>query len=241
MDAARRAADPTCKAGSYDRVVQIRNGKAAWTDVVEFDPKKLTDPFRWDRPRRVFVASMSDPFHEDLPDDMIDQMFAVMIVANRHTYQVLTKRPERMRRYTTTPGRHEAWSKYIRRLAPGSYFSGVTEDWWPCHAGHIWLGVSVENRKHGVPRIDELRRTPAALRFLSCEPLLEDLGTLDLTEIGWVIDGCESGRDARPAKREWFASIEDQCRAAGVPYFHKQEVVDGALEHDFPDLQEFPK
>lgn len=241
MDAARRVANPTCKAGSYDRVVQIRNGKARWTDVVEFDAEKLTDPFRWKRPRRVFVNSMSDLFHEDLPDDIIDQMFAVMIVASRHTYQVLTKRAARARAYITTPGRHDAWSRHIRRLAPHAYFSAVSESWWPQHSGHIWLGVSVEDRKHGVPRIDELRQTPAAVRFLSCEPLLEDLGTLDLTGIGWLIDGCESGKDARPALPEWFAALEEQCRAAGVPYFHKQEVIDGKLAHDFPGRQEFPR
>lgn len=249
MDAARRAANPTCKAGSYDRVVQIRNGKARWTDVVEFDEQKLTDPFRWKRPRRVFVNSMSDLFHEDLPDDLIDQVFAVMALADRHTYQILTKRADRMRRYITTPGRHEAWSRHIARLAGRAprNISGVGEGWWPEFAGHIWLGVSVEDRKSGVPRIDELRGVPATVRMLSCEPLLEDLGPLDLTGIGWLIDGCESGPLARPAKDAWFESLAAQCRDAGVPYFHKQMVVDGRLCTELADFppslrsQEFPR
>lgn len=228
----------------YDGLVRITaRGEPAWTGRVAFDPETLTAPFHWKAPRRVFVNSMSDLFHEDLLDDEIDQVFAVMALTSRHTYLILTKRSDRMRQYITTPGRHEAWSRHIRRLGPHAYFSAVSDEWFVQSARHIWLGVSVEDRKHGVPRIADLRATPATNRMLSCEPLLEDLGTLDLTGIGWVIDGCESAQgdqQARPAKREWFREIEGQCHVAGIPYFHKQEMVDGKLVHDFPGRQEFP-
>lgn len=230
------------KPSKYDGLVRITaRGDPAWTGRVDFDADTLTAPFHWKTPRRVFVDSMSDLFHEDLPDDPIDQVFAVMALTSQHTYQILTKRAGRLRRYITTPGRHEAWSRHIGRLGPHAHFSAVSSEWFAKSARHIWLGVSVEDRDHGVPRIADLRATPAANRMLSCEPLIEDLGTLDLTGIGWVITGCESGPGARPAKREWFREIEGQCHVAGVPYFHKQEMVNGKLKHDFPGRQAFPE
>ena len=118
-------------------------------------PEKIADPLRWVRPRRIFVNSMSDLFQDSVPNSFVRSTFETMLLADWHTYQVLTKRAERMRRFVST------------RLKLGDY-------------PHIWLGVSVEDRKHGLPRIDELRRTPAAIRFLSIEPLLEDLGEIDL-------------------------------------------------------------
>lgn len=251
MDAARRAANPTCKAGSYDRVVQIRNGKARWTDVVEFDADKLTDPLRWRAPRRIFVNSMSDLFHDELPDEYIALVFGVMLLAAQHTYQVLTKHAARMRDWFARWSVERCLDAAARFVAPdGSRIPGpgtrntpARKEWravetWP--VPWIWPGVSVEDRKHGVPRIDDLRHVPAAVRMLSCEPLLEDLGTLDLTGIGWAITGCESGQLARPAEDSWFDSIEAQCRAAGVTYFLKQKMVDGKLVHDFPGQQNFP-
>jgi protein gp37 len=141
---------------------------------------------------------MSDLFHERVPDEYIVQVFAVMDLADWHIYQVLTKRAERMRKLVSD------------RLHKAS----VTT--------HIWLGVSVEDRRHGLPRIDELRRTPAAVRFLSIEPLLEDLGCIDLTGISWVIVGGESGHGARPMRADWVYSIRSQCDLAGVPFFFKQ-------------------
>ncbi len=160
--------------------------------------EKLTEPLVWARSRRIFVNSMSDLFHERVPGNFIARVFGVMELADWHVYQVLTKRASRMR---------ELLSKRLRRVAK---------------LEHVWLGVSVENRKQGVPRIDELRSTPAALRFLSIEPLLEDLGVLNLAGIHWVIVGGESGAGARPMRSEWVISIREQCMAAGVPFFFKQ-------------------
>jgi protein gp37 len=141
---------------------------------------------------------MSDLFHERVPGSFIARVFGVMELADWHIYQVLTKRASRMRGIL---------SKRLQRVE---------------ELAHVWLGVSVENRKHGLPRIDELRSTPAALRFLSIEPLLEDLGELNLAGIHWVIVGGESGPGARPMRSEWVISIREQCKAAGVPFFFKQ-------------------
>lgn len=161
-------------------------------------PEKLAEPLRWGSPRMIFVNSMSDLFHEDVSDDYILRVVNVMKLAHWHTYQVLTKRSQRLRDLLQTK------------------LSEV-------HAlKHIWWGVSVENRQHGLPRIDHLRVAPAGLRFLSIEPLLEDLGQLDLTGIDWAIVGGESGHGARPMRKEWVQSIRAQCAAAGVPFFFKQ-------------------
>jgi protein gp37 len=161
-------------------------------------PEKLAEPLRWSKPRMIFVNSMSDLFHEDVPADYIREVAGVMQTANRHTYQVLTKRADRLHELLNTTLREQA-------MLP-----------------QIWWGVSVENRKHGFPRIDYLRDTPASVRFLSVEPLLEDLGEVDLTGIHWVIVGGESGHGARPMERAWVESIRDQCAAANVPFFFKQ-------------------
>lgn len=141
---------------------------------------------------------MSDLFHEKVPTDYVRLVFEAMNAANWHIYQVLTKRATRLRELTH------------------AFPAALVEQ------PHIWLGVSVENRKHGLPRIDELRRSRAAVRFLSIEPLLEDLGEVDLTGIDWVIVGGESGPGARPMKKEWVLSLRDQCEAAEVKFFFKQ-------------------
>lgn len=161
-------------------------------------PDKLLEPFRWSRSRRIFVNSMSDLFQDGVDDDYVRRVFEVMASADWHIYQMLTKRAERMRELTSS--------------LPANI---VSQD-------HIWLGVSVEDRKYGLPRIDELRATPAKIRFLSIEPLLEDLGPIDLRGIHWVIVGGESGPGARPMDAQWVLSIRDQCRAAKVPFFFKQ-------------------
>jgi protein gp37 len=161
-------------------------------------PEKLAEPLRWAKPQMVFVNSMSDLFHEDVPDEYILRVARVMQLANWHTYQVLTKRSQRMRDLLQTDLRFAA------------------------QLPHIWWGVSVENRRHGLPRIEDLRAAPAALRFLSVEPLLEDLGAFSLEGIGWVIAGGESGAGARPMEREWVVNVRDQCQAARVPFFFKQ-------------------
>jgi len=161
-------------------------------------PEKLTEPLVWGSPKMVFVNSMSDLFHKDVPDDYIVAVVSVMQRTIWHTYQVLTKRSERMRDMLQTQLRFAA------------------------DEPHIWWGVSVENRKHGLPRIDHLRSAPAGLRFLSIEPLLADLGRVDLQGISWVIVGGESGAGARPMKREWVLSLRDQCLQSGIAFFFKQ-------------------
>jgi protein gp37 len=167
-----------------------------------FDPRlvpgKLLEPLRWSGPRTVFVNSMSDLFQDIVPDGYVNAVAAVMHRVYWHTYQVLTKRSERLRDVLSTSLREAAASP------------------------HIWWGVSVEDRKYGLPRIDHLRETPAAVRFLSVEPLLEDLGSIDLSGIHWVIVGGESGPGARPMREEWVKSLRDQCRTARVPFFFKQ-------------------
>jgi protein gp37 len=161
-------------------------------------PAKLFDPLLWTRSRRIFVNSMSDLFQDGVPDSFAGQVFEVMATADWHIYQVLTKRAEHMRELTT-------------KLPPAIV-----------HREHIWLGVSVEDKKYGLPRVEALRDTPAKVRFLSIEPLLEDLGRVDLRGIDWVIVGGESGHGARRMEEPWVLSIRDQCQAAGVPFFFKQ-------------------
>jgi protein gp37 len=185
-------------------------------------PHKLTEPIHWSNRRMIFVNSMSDLFHEEVPDDYFAAVVDVMMKANWHTYQVLTKRSSRMSALLQTEFKEAA------------------------DVQHIWWGVSVENRKHGLPRIEHLRQTPARVRFLSVEPLLEDLGCIDLHGIHWVIVGGESGVGARPLHPDWVRNIRDQCREAGVPFFFKQwggvrkgrcgRELDGRTYDEFPKI-----
>jgi protein gp37 len=161
-------------------------------------PEKLAEPLRWTDARMIFVNSMSDLFHNDVPTEFITRVTATMLLARWHTYQVLTKRAGRLKQLLRGP-LHEAASEM-----------------------HIWWGVSVENRRHGLPRIADLQAAPASVRFLSVEPLLEDLGPLPLEGISWVIVGGESGPGARPMREEWVLSVQEQCEEAGVPFFFKQ-------------------
>jgi protein gp37 len=156
-------------------------------------PQMLERPLSWKKPRTIFVNSMSDLFHKDVPVEYIQQVFDVMTRANWHTYQILTKRSER-----------------LRELNP-------VLDWQP----NIWMGVSVESEKY-VGRIDDLRQTDAKVKFLSLEPLLGPLPHLNLENIDWVIVGGESGHSARPMKEEWAIDLRDQCCRRGVPFFFKQ-------------------
>ena len=165
---------------------------------VRLAPWKLLEPFQWTSPKRVFVNSMSDLFHDEVPDRYIVAAFEVMAAANWHTYQILTKRPTRMRKML----------KNDLEFAAG--------------LPHIWWGVTVENRQHGLPRLDCLQKCDVAMRFLSCEPLLEDLGTVCFDGINWVIVGGESGPGARPVRKEWIVSLRDQCKSADVPFYFKQ-------------------
>jgi protein gp37 len=161
-------------------------------------PEKLIEPFTWRSPKLVFVNSMSDLFQDGVPDEYAEAVSRVMAMANWHTYQVLTKRSAR-----------------LRELLEGKLRFAARRD-------NIWWGVSVEDKRYGLPRIDDLRRASAAVRFLSVEPLLEDLGEFDLSGISWVIVGGESGPGARPMKKEWVVAIREQCRKQRVPFFFKQ-------------------
>lgn len=161
-------------------------------------PEKLAEPLTWSAPKMVFVNSMSDLFQDAVPDDYIAAVADVMLQTPWHTYQVLTKRSERM--------------AYLlaNRLQQSA------------KASHIWWGVSVENRKHGLPRVDHIRVSPARTKFLSIEPLLEDLGPVNLEGIDWVIVGGESGAGARPMQKEWVDAIRVACDQASARFFFKQ-------------------
>lgn len=157
-------------------------------------PQRLEDPLKRKTPTVYFVNSMSDLFHEEVPFDYIDRVFKVIAQASQHTFQILTKRAERMAEY------------FRNRPVPQN----------------AWIGVSVEDREYGVPRIECLRQVNAQIRFLSIEPLLEDIGDINLANIHWVIVGGESGPKARPMKAEWVDAIREQCEEAGVAFFFKQ-------------------
>ena len=159
-------------------------------------PERLEIPAKWRDPRMVFVNSMSDLYHEEVPFQFISEIFDVMREHDRHTYQVLTKRPERMLEYYEWAGRFE----------------------WP---EHIWAGVSVENQYWADRRVPLLRQLPAPIRFLSCEPLLKPV-ELDLDGISWVIVGGESGHRARPMNEDWVLGIKGECERTGVAFFFKQ-------------------
>jgi protein gp37 len=243
-------------------------------ETVQLKPERLTAPLGWRKPRRVFVNSVSDLFHDAVPSWFVDRVFAVMAGAQRHTFQVLTKRPERMRAYLTADGLAGRIAEALDRLCDNrSVWNAVLRDpgdvvlWgdsgatavgarvnkmvnlrpWPLP--NVWLGVSVENQRFADERIPLLLRTPAAVRFLSCEPLL---GPVDLeavrhslggesfevgsvlnsddgfglnaarNRIDWVIVGGESGPKYRPMRDEWARAIRDDCVAADVPFFFKQ-------------------
>jgi protein gp37 len=190
-----------------------------------FDPKlrleRLDQPLRWKTPRRVFVNSMSDLFGDFVPDAFLARVFEVMKATPQHTYQVLTKRADRLEKWTNS-----------RK--------------WLDEASNIWLGVSVEDVRHGLPRVDRLRRSRAAIKFLSVEPLLEPLPTLDLRGIDWVIVGGESGPGARPMQPEWVRQIRDRCRADDVAFVFKQwggvlkgrrgRLLDGRTWDEYPKM-----
>lgn len=205
---------------------------------VQLLPKRLDKPLHWRKPRRVFVNSMSDLFHPNVPEEYIAQVFAVMSLASQHTFQVLTKRPERMRELLRRETFQYRVDEAVERIASEHGWDAcITEtDEWPLP--NVWLGVSVENQEAADERIPCLMETPAAVRFLSCEPLLGPvdlcnvsvwryvlrLGTVDATEDGidWVCIGGESGPHARIMQTDWLSDLIVQCDAAGVPVFVKQ-------------------
>jgi protein gp37 len=226
-------------------------------EVVQLKPDRLRVPLSWREPRRIFVNSVSDLFHDDVPDEYIDRVFAVMAMTPWHTYQILTKRPARMLAYMTETfhvdrDRGGRVGVAIEALVYGSdglaRFRG--DRWWTPAGGcigkaqpwplpNVWLGVSVENQRFADERIPLLLQTPAAVRFLSCEPLLGPVNLTDIpgpfntrfnalddstlrSAIDWVIVGGESGKGARRFELNWGERIIDDCKAAGVPVFIKQ-------------------
>lgn len=183
-------------------------------------PERLKQPLLWTRPRKIFVNSMSDLFHKDVPRSFVEQVFDTMEQAHWHQFQMLTKRSSLMRDFLKV--------RYARRTPPS----------------HIWLGVSVEDCAR-LSRIGHLQQTPAGVRFLSVEPLVGPIGNLDLTGIDWVIVGGESGPRARPMQIEWVREVRDQCVAAGVSFFFKQwgglRPKQGGRELDGREWNEYPR
>ena len=226
--------------GNADYAGLTRRGENGKTYLFTGDfrelPVRLDEPLRRNTPTTYFVNSMSDLFGEGVSNEFIAAVFGVMAACPQHIFQVLTKRADRMVKWfdwlvkravyraTSPEGLMRRYTKERLSFQHASHsllhWRNGQEERWPLPNVHI--GVSVENRKHGLPRIEELRKVPAAVRFLSVEPLLEDLGTLDLTGIHWVIVGGESGHSARPMNPDWVRKVRDQCIAVRVPFFFKQ-------------------
>jgi protein gp37 len=204
--------------------------------VVRCHGDRLDTPLHWRNPRRVFVCSMSDLFHEAVPDEFLDRVFAVMALCPQHTFQVLTKRPDRMHQYLASHDVGARWTLARGLPAIEEITASVAVDWTRNGLPNVWLGVSCEDQTTADERIPLLLQTPAPLRFVSCEPLLEPIDLsefLPVATIGgvemerwpnWVIVGGESGPHvlARPCEVAWIRSILRQCRAASVPCFVKQ-------------------
>lgn len=227
----------------YDGTTQPSKAGPVWTGKVALAPDHiLTAPLRWSRPRRIFVNSMGDLFHESVPDAWIDRVFAVMALAEQHTFQIITKRAKRMREYASRAAAcGEHWLAHI---------PDAPAEKWPLP--NVWLGVSAEDQTRADERIPELLETPAAVRFVSAEPLLGPLDLLGpdmegpltngeptqaqidadrtgwrvirygVSRLDWIIVGGESGPGARPMHPQWARDIRDQCERAGVPFFMKQ-------------------
>lgn len=218
---------------------------------VKLHPERLEQPLKWKKQQRIFVNSMSDLFHEQVPFEFIDKVFAIMALTPKHTYQILTKRPERMLKYFCEhlPEKELEIAMFLGNVAfeitndiDSDMFAsyriavGSNKPEWPLP--NVWLGVSIENQKAADERIPYLLETPAHIRFLSCEPLLSEVdltffvqvlhpmnegyGFVAIEGIDWVIVGGESGPNARPMHPDWARSLRDQCQEVGVPFFFKQ-------------------
>jgi protein gp37 len=232
----------------YRGLTVLHNGRRTFNGKIATDVAALAAPLSWRKPRRVFVNSMSDLFHEEVADETIDNVFAIMALCHRHTFQVLTKRPQRMAAYfdrlrqITNGAAYHHICDAMRRIVDPETITRHVEDRpgvtrWPLD--NVWLGTSVEDQQRADARIPHLLKCPAAVRFLSVEPLLGavSIGEIksegvcyaplegyldDDPRIHWVIVGGESGPGARPCNVEWIRNIVGQCKAAGVPVFVKQ-------------------
>jgi protein gp37 len=193
--------------------VKPEGGPTDWTgEVRPAGEHKLTEPLRWTKPRRIFVNSLSDLFHPDLPDDEIAKVFAVMALAPQHTFQVLTKRPHRMAKLLAAEQFGAMVGSEILARSPSKE---ATDAAWRWPLPNVHVGVSIENDSY-TWRADHLRETPAAVRFISAEPLLGPLPSLDLTRIDWLIVGGESGPGARPMHPDWVRDLRDRSRVGCV-------------------------
>jgi protein gp37 len=220
-------------AGFAQRMPTERGSVARWTGKVQLIKDRLDLPLRWKKPARIFANSMFDMFHEGLHEAEIDKLFAVMALAPQHTFQVLTKRDRRMYDYfDDMMFRSHSIFTAVKSIEGPLGSARERDDYGAFPLNNVWLGVSVESREH-LNRIDNLRSTPAAVRFLSVESLLERIGKIDLTGIHWVIVGGESGPGARPFYISWAYEIVAQCQAEGVACFVKQV---GPHPHRFHDV-----
>lgn len=217
---AARMANRFCAPGKpYEGLISSGGG---WNDHIKLVPDVLELPLRWRNPRKVFVNSMSDLFHDAVPDGFIDRVFSVMAQAKLHIFQILTKRPKRMLN----------WFMRASLIGATDVLTKTAKE-WPLK--NVWIGVSVENQRTAEERIPKLLQIPAAVRFVSCEPLLDNLNLSFClpvmvghkrihweNEIDWVIVGGETGPGARPIHPDWVREIRNQCQSAGVPFFFKQ-------------------
>jgi protein gp37 len=219
-------------------------GQTVWTGEVRTLPERLAIPLGWKGPRTIFVDSMSDLHHESVPFEFIAAVYGVMAATPQHTYQLLTKRPEKRMEFLAWAGdaaidrfacaADESLEAAMPRAERAQLFApGRGQRAMPL--SNLWHGVTVEDLKRKF-RIDELRQTPAAVRFISFEPLLEDLGELDLTGIDLAIAGAESGRGARAMETDWARGIRDQCVEQGVKFFYKQEATSAGRKIKLPVL-----
>lgn len=224
-------------------LTQFTNNGPVWTGEVRFNEQWIDQPMKWTRPRMIFVCAHGDLFHESVPFEWIDKVFAVMALADQHIFQVLTKRPERMLQYfqsfKTPEAEQRGWN--VSEWAWHKFNTGISSELniaqIPKGLPNVWIGVSVENQETSDERIPLLLQTPAAVRWISAEPLLGSvdlglLGTLPRSQhtnytqthdlLHWVVCGGESGSSARPMHPDWARSLRDQCQAAGVPFLFKQ-------------------
>ena len=232
----------------YDGLTQDSKAGPVWTGDVRLHEPVMDQPLRWQKPRTIFVNSMGDLFHESVPFEWVDRVFAVMALADRHRFQVLTKRADRMREYMTpdpdAPATQCAEARVGRLAMQIARDRGedVGDPWWDAWRDwpfkHIWLGVSAEDQRRADERIVELQRTPAGMRFVSFEPLLGPIDTerggfsllrshvspagQKYAGIDWAIVGGESGDAARCMKLSWASNLVSQCQGSGVPVFVKQ-------------------
>jgi protein gp37 len=236
------------------------NGNHVWTGEVRFNEQWLDQPLRWKRPRMIFVCAHGDLFHESVPDEWIDKAFAVMALAPQHTFQVLTKRAGRMRDFfRETTGWRARIAELLNELKPSPLWNGnVYQGWQNLHGrpdglSNVWLGVSVEDQSRANERIPDLLATPAAIRWISAEPLLGPVNIIDAmwardgfssihATIDWVVCGGESGTKARPMHPDWARNLRDQCKDSDTPFFFKQwgEFIPCVTDDDGHGLRCYP-